>query len=97
MWKDLSIAQWLDKTLALLNRYANADDAFLDDYVSGSARGDIKRLQNGNAGRQQRRERPREAGDGDLQKDRADDGRLKQQSIDSLPALRRLVVEVQRY
>ena len=52
---------------------ARVHDGLFDDDVAGGLGDDLERVEDGNARREQRAERAREARDGDLAQDRPDD------------------------
>src|SRR2546423_5122885 len=85
-------AQRLDERLAALNAHANLVYRLFENDVSGGARSDVERLEDGHARRKKRRERAREARDGDLAKDGPDNRNFQEQPVNQSVAFRRLVV-----
>ncbi len=90
--EDVGGAQRLDHRLAALDPDPYLADGLFEDDVAGGARRDVERLEDGDARREERGERTREARDGDLAQYRADDRNLQHQPVEHPPALRRLVV-----
>jgi len=95
--KDFRGFQRIHEAFAALNAGAYFRDCFLDNHVTGRLGGDVERLQDRNAGREQRRQRARETRNGDLAEDIADDRDLQQDAIDDSPAARSRIVELDRY
>ncbi len=84
--------QGFDEALAAFDARADAANRFFDDDVARGARRDFERLEDGDARREQGRERAREARDGDLAQDASDQGRFQEQAIHVAAAVGRLAI-----
>jgi hypothetical protein len=90
--EDLGRLQRVNEALAALDPRANPHDRLLDPNVARRLGRDLQGLQDRHARGEQRRERAREARDGDLLEHLPEDGRLEQQPVEGAPPARRLVV-----
>ena len=93
--EDLRLGERLGDRPAGLDGLADGHDRVLDDRVARRLRGDLEAVEDRDAGRGQRRERPAEAGDGDLLHDVAEDRQLQDDPVDDAAPLVGRVVALQ--
>src|SRR5271156_5363085 len=79
--KYAGVFQWIHEGAASFDGLARLGDGALDDGVAGSARGDVQTLEDGHAAGDQGAEGAREARDGDLSHQRADQRNLQDDGV----------------